>query len=289
MRFLSVFAALLCWALPAVAAVSAKYPLYFDHNGEQRLYYLNVPETLPRGAPLVVALHGMGGQAHKMRYGLGLHDLAFEKGFATLFPQGAQYGAHTTYWNAGEGPGAHDDLGFLQALITYVVETQHLDPTRVFVIGISNGAQMAYHLACKAPGLVAAIAPVIGTIPAVDWGNCTPDPDMSVLHIHGLQDRVMAFEGGQSHFADRARYPSVIELVGFWAKTIGARPVASTANPPKSKVIRFASGSGARVELVMLQGFGHDWPHPGNAGFSASRLITDFFLSLPSQSGRVLP
>ena len=50
---------------------------YVSFQGMTREYWMYVPENLPAGAPLMVALHGYGGSALKMKP--GLIDLAQEK------------------------------------------------------------------------------------------------------------------------------------------------------------------------------------------------------------------
>lgn len=279
MYYLSIICALSVLFAGAACAQSVKQEQRFLHDGENRLYYLNLPENLPENAPLIVALHGMGGQAHKMRYGLGLHDLANEMEFATLFPQGSKFGENTSYWNAGNGPGADDDLGFLSRLITHVSQSHNLDPERVYVLGISNGGQMAYHLACHHPELIAGIAVVIGMITSDDWSNCHPEKAVSLLHIHGTADPVYDFGGGVA-WNSGGRYPAAPDLVARWARDADATPVPAPAAPvAHSTITRYETAQGLPVELVAIRGFGHDWPHPKNVGFSAARFISEFFMT----------
>ena len=266
---------------PLSHATSVKYPQDFIHAGEKRLFYVNVPRNLPKNAPLIVALHGMGGQAHKMRYGLGLHDLASEMGFAALFPQGGMFGDHTTYWNSGQGLGNHDDLGFLTRLIDHIVQEHELDASRVYILGISNGAQMAYHLACHIPERIAGIAAVSGTITTQDWSECHLNKSVSLLHIHGIEDPVMPFDGGVMWHSKGERYYAVPDLVEQWATQIGA--VLTTAPEPLTSniaITHYETPEGVPIELHSLSKFGHDWPNPKNAGFSAARLITSFFMGV---------
>ncbi len=68
-----------------------------------------------------------------------------------------------------------------------------VDPHRVYLTGMSNGAMMAYRVALERPERVAAIAPVAGAMAL--------DPDLvrvpvPVLHMHGTDDRHAPFEGG---------------------------------------------------------------------------------------------
>lgn len=280
MLFRLLLTCLLLVQMEPASAFSVKYSQTFEHDGQNRIYYLNVPPDLPPGSPLIVALHGMGGQAHKMRYGLGLHDLAFEKGFAALFPQGGMYGDNTTYWNAGEGPGNHDDVGFLNALIAEVVAVHDLDPNRVYVMGISNGGQMAYHLACHTPDQISAIAAIIGPMTGSDWMDCPMHRPVSLLHVHGVLDPIFDIEGGPSWHGGPHDLPAVPKMVNFWADQLTAERVLPPDGPQNTEITLFKSPDGAVAELVLIQGFGHDWPHANNAGFSTSHLVTDFFLSL---------
>ena len=53
---------------------------------------------------------------------------------------------------------------------------------------------MASRLACDRADVVAAIAPVSGTLGA--GTRCTPSRPVSVLEIHGTSDRVVPYAGG---------------------------------------------------------------------------------------------
>lgn len=263
-------------------ADSVKDPRYFLHDNTERVYYLNIPKHLPKNAPLIVALHGLGGQAHRMRYGLGLHHLAGEMGFAALFPQGGTFGDNTTYWNAEQGLGDHDDLGFLTRLIDHVTQENRLNAARVYVLGISNGAQMAYHLACHIPERIAGIAAVSGTMTSRDWSDCHLQKPVSLLHIHGAEDLTVAFEGGVSWHSTRETYPAAPALVAQWATDAGAGLDHAPKPPtPDVSITHYETPDGVPIELHRLEHFGHDWPTPENAGFSAAQLIASFFMDNP--------
>lgn len=55
-----------------------------------------------------------------------------------------------------------DDIGFLHALIDRLHRDDNIDPKRIYVTGISNGAMLSYRLACELSSEIAAIAPVEG-------------------------------------------------------------------------------------------------------------------------------
>ena len=58
-----------------------------------------------------------------------------------------------------------DDVGFFTILIENLSQEFTIDPHRIFVTGISNGAMMSYRLAIEISEKIAAIAPVAGAMP----------------------------------------------------------------------------------------------------------------------------
>src|SRR5438552_1308724 len=61
-----------------------------DVGGRRRSYLTYVPQGLTKGAPLVVVMHGSGGDSARMRMatGYGFERLADEHGFAVVYPDG---------------------------------------------------------------------------------------------------------------------------------------------------------------------------------------------------------
>jgi poly(3-hydroxybutyrate) depolymerase len=55
-----------------------------------------------------------------------------------------------------------DDVSFIRALIDKLEHDYPVDPKRVYIAGISNGAMMSYRLACELSDKIAAITPVEG-------------------------------------------------------------------------------------------------------------------------------
>jgi phospholipase/carboxylesterase len=108
--------------------------------GVERPPLLQVPPGLVAGsaAPLVVALHGAGGDAEA---GLGiLGDLADQRGLLVLAPA-----SRGSTWDAVTGSGDRDAAVLDQALAR-VFSTVPVDPGRVAVAGFSDGASYALGL-----------------------------------------------------------------------------------------------------------------------------------------------
>ena len=231
----------------------------FDFGGIARTYRVFRPASLKRGAPvpLVVMLHGGFGTGAQAERSYHWDDAATRFGFIVLYPDGIR-----RTWNAGNCCGEAersdvDDVGFLSALIERVALDQNVDRSRIYVTGISNGAMMAYRLACEAPLNIAAIGPVAGTFAA----PCEHPKPTSVLAIHGLADRAVPFEGGlpaQSYATPLAR-PAVPAVIARWRTIDGCtEPVSRSAGNVTE--VRASCARGRAVELVTVAGAGHQWP-----------------------------
>ena len=135
-----------------------------DAGGRKRTYLTYVPRGLPKGAPLVVVMHGSGEDGAQMRIetGYGFDRLADERGFAVVYPD-----AYEGYWNACNIVGDYssnklnvDDVGFLAAMVDKLISEIGVDPGRVFAAGSSRGGHMAFRLALEVPSRFRAVAAV---------------------------------------------------------------------------------------------------------------------------------
>ena len=88
-----------------------------------RYYQIELPAN-PRGAPLILALHGGGGNPDQFASASGLGRDAVKAGYAVAFPAGTGRRADRLLtWNGGYCCGAAarsqvDDAGFLKQVIT---------------------------------------------------------------------------------------------------------------------------------------------------------------------------
>ena len=205
--------------------------------------------------PLVVVLHGGFGTGLGAERAYHWDDTAARFGFVVLYPDGFERA-----WNAGSCCGAPqrrniDDVGFLSALIGRVVRDEDLDPNRIYITGMSNGAMMAYRMACDAPFAIAAIGPVAGTLTAA----CKQPKPTSVLAIHGLADQNVPFAGGVGKGFTHDSRPSVPASIARWRKIDGcAAPVDRTSGSVNESLSRCIHGRA--VELITIAGAGHQWP-----------------------------
>lgn len=274
---------------PSAKETSTEHHLTWD--GLDRMYRLYVPANVATPAPLVVMMHGGFGNALQAESAYGWDALADEKGFMVAYPNG-----DGKAWNAGSCCGRSaatnvDDVGFIDAMVREVEGAMPIDPGRVFAAGMSNGAMMAYRLACESTTF-AAVAPVSGTM-MVDCASPSP---VSVLHIHGLADANVPFAGGEGDGYAHVDGPAVEQVISFWRQEDGcAAPAVTTNGGVTTSTATCADGRSVR--LITIAGAGHQWPRTDvspafsakrgvNApfqGFEATTTIWDFFAAHPKE------
>ena len=280
---------LLCLLLSAAAFCRAQSPAddtpsYTMRSGSlERSYKLHLPAGLPAGAPLVIVLHGYGGNNSPDRFGLNV--TADRHGFAVCYPQGAKDGRGKTCWNAGypfQADMTVDDVKFITELVRHLQKRHALSRRNVFCTGMSNGGEMCYQLAAQRPGLFAAVAPVSGLM--LEWLYKADDSTHPVplFEIHGTADRTSAWEGDPENKGGWGAYLPVPMAVHYWAaknKCTGMQTDTIPGRTPENgrKVIarRFTGGTaGSEVWLYEIVGGKHAW---GDQDIDTNEELWKFF------------
>jgi polyhydroxybutyrate depolymerase len=239
-----------------------------------RVFRPPIPGGKP--APLVVVLHGAAGTGRQAEKSYEWDAAATSGGFVAAFPDGIR-----RTWNASPdccGVAARDsvdDVGFITAMIADIGRRTPIDPARVFATGISNGALLTYRLACDTT-LFAAIAPVAGTM----INPCPAPRPLSVLQIHGKSDQTIPYaggpgrrdNGGSGRLPVKIDGPGVEALNATWRRTDDCAPPAVTTSGPVTTTLARCPG-GRAVELIAIEGAGHQWPGSDGPGPIASHLL----------------
>jgi poly(3-hydroxybutyrate) depolymerase len=171
-------------------------------SGMMRSYILHVPPKYDGKTrmPLVVDMHGKGGNGAGQMSGSGWLAKADAVGIVMIYPDGLY-----NSWNAGP-PGCPilmcccepaqdykiDDAAFIRAVVTKTSQDGCIDLKRVYATGLSNGGCMSHWLGCDAADMFAAIAPV-------SCGNmidCKPSRPIPVVEFRGKQDTDVMYIGG---------------------------------------------------------------------------------------------
>jgi polyhydroxybutyrate depolymerase len=267
-------------------------------GGVERSFYMHEPaQSLPGTRPLVLVLHGGGGNGKISAMMSGFNPKADAEGFLAVYPNGSgRFGEDRLLtWNAGHCCAYAmrervNDVAFLSDLIDELVRRDRVDPKRVYVTGMSNGGMMSFRLGRELSHKVAAIAPVVGAM----FGDETPPAmPMPVLMFNSRTDKAVPFEGGPAGVrggravADADLKPVALAL-DFWARANRCAPPPAVAREPGVTITRYERcAGGARVVLYALEGGGHSWPGGRSSGrggadepdpnVHATDLMWDFF------------
>ncbi len=148
--------------------------------------------------PLMLLLHGYGATGVLQDVYFNMSAEARRVGFLLVEPDGEVDSMGNHFWNATDACCDYDHTGvddssYLEGLIGEMKADYNVDPKRVFIVGHSNGAFMAYRMACDHADDVVAIAGLAGATWADD-SKCNPTKPVSVLHIHGTADSYVPYD-----------------------------------------------------------------------------------------------
>ncbi|WP_170315606.1 alpha/beta hydrolase family esterase [Nakamurella deserti] len=211
-------------------------------------------------APLVVVLHPAATPASAMQAGFGWDRVADREGFVVAYPNGLLDLFQDT-WNGGAccPPASQlgtDDVGFLEALVDGLRRYDGVGG-RVYAVGFSNGAVMAYAWACLRPGRLAGIGVVAG---AVMTGCADPAPT-DVVAVHGTADPSIPATGGPG--PDGVAFPSVQSSLAPFRKASRCPEAADVTTDGTAAVTIWRCADGRRVVRALVDGGGHVWPGAG--------------------------
>lgn len=238
------------------------------HSGFfNRTYYLHTPPGMKEDGsyPLLIVLHGAGDTGASFHARIDPDRDTDAAGLVTVFPDGIG-----NTWTVGCGPctpaGARgaNDVVFLRTLVRHLAEGLPVDTTRVFVVGFSQGGQLAQLYGCRSESPPAGIASVAGLLSRGVAGDCAPAGPFPVAFVHGDRDPVMSYYG----FGPAAGVLSLPESVDVWLGLMRCDPTPDESMSPdrvgdgtRVLVRRYAGcDGGGPVEVHTVEGGGHTWP-----------------------------
>ena len=253
---------------------------YLQVDSLKRAYDLHVPSSYKSNqpVPLLIALHGTGGNGNVIKQQTGFNQLAEQKGFIVVYPDGVKQ-----HWDARRGnqPETTNDVGFISALIDDLGNRYSIDRRRIYATGFSNGGTFTHRLACELSNTITAIAVVSATMPENLTSRCQAAKPIPVLLIHGTKDEAIPYAT-----AGRGLL-SVPDTFKYWSTHNRCSPLPKELplTIPGIQTKTYGQcASQTSVVLHSIEGGGHEWA--GSAAkatdaianqFSASAVIWDFF------------
>jgi polyhydroxybutyrate depolymerase len=251
----------------------------FDHQGRTRTAIIMVPRSaaIPRnGWPLVLMLHGAGGSSKNVLESTGWAERGEKEGIVMVFPNGTprdesrpeSFSRNPQTWNSGAKESLSsgvssaaakniDDVGFLTQLLQRVCRQLTIDPSRIYVAGHSNGAQMAYRFASERSTVVAAVGVMAGHSYAEHKSLASP---VSLIQIVGDHDPFTPMEGGKAGILGRTMIvPPALDSPRLWAQSLSISNEAAVLRDDDTLTIREwgPAANGAEVRSIVVKGHGH--------------------------------
>ncbi|GBF50100.1 alpha/beta hydrolase family protein [Leptospira ryugenii] len=253
-------------------------------DGQTRTYLMHTPkEGYKMPLPLVVALHGRLGTGSILRKQSRLDELADEKKFIAVFPDGLQRS-----WADGRGNSPSDrnqvnDVLFIETLVKELVAEGIVDPKSVFLMGHSNGGFMAQRLALERPKLFRAVVSVSSQLSAflVERKKQIAFHAISIGIMAGTEDPIVPYNGG--YVNDGGEILGVEDSIDRWLewnqcdKKAIARSESIQDEGIQYSIDEFLytqCTAETKVKLFRLQSFGHAFP--GEKPFFPVRILGNY-------------
>ena len=119
------------------------------------------------------------------------------------------------------------DVRFISDLIDKLQQDYVIDPTRIYVNGLSNGGGMTYLLACELSERIAAVGSVSGAY-LYPLEDCQPERPVPLIAFHGTADPIVPFIGGPSRSFD-IPFPVIPDWMAAYAAKNGCNPTPQSA------------------------------------------------------------
>ena len=254
--------------------------------------YSYVPQSLPQGAPLVVALHGCTQTATDYYNDSGWSKYADLWGFTVVYPQTSSSNNSLScfsWFDSTKDTRGKGEAASVAQMVSYAESHYGSDPHRVYVTGLSAGAGMTADLLADYPDVFAGGA-IDSGLPAqcattqsaasscqmnnqnltpAQWGDKVRNSDPGYT---GPWPRVAIWQGS----SDYTVYPvNATELRDQWTNAWGISQTASSTQTltggTTESIYNDSTGKPA-VEMYSISGMGHGLAvDPGPAPRSADR------------------
>ena len=242
----------------------------------KRSYEVIAPvKALPEKAPVIVFLSGIAAATES-----GASVVAGEIKRDDLVPYATSDQAEVVYpeplygsWNATGCCGAAatknvNDLAFLAALVAKV------DPghaRQIDVVGYSNGARMAYRVACDNPGLFDEYAMVKGE----PTPGCDMPKPVSILEIASMNDPEIPYQPGDHGSVESLPVTTLIGQLRTTDKCPANNAVAHSGE--MTQLTWSGCAGGTSIALAAWTGGVHSFPRPPGSEPAASQVAWAFF------------
>lgn len=267
---------------PVRAADSSfRWDSYDGPEGSRR-YKIFVPAQ-PSGGRLLVMLHGCTQDPEDLARGTRMNDVAGAKGFVVLYPEQPATANPLKCWNwfasAHQRRGAGEPA-ILAAMIQKIVKQENIDPSKVYIAGISAGGAMTAIMGATYPEMFGAL----GIHSGIAYGLVGQAAEALVAMRAPKGDTAALGDLVVKEMGDRRKAMPVQIIQGRIDPSVNVENANLLAGQ-----WRVANG-GKHVHLTIVDGLAHAWSGGSKEGTftdengpDASRMLVDFFLHVDAE------
>ncbi len=271
-----------------------------------RDYKVYVPGRVRgRKLPMIVMLHGCTQNPDDFAAGTGMNRLAEESGFIVAYPQQSTRANPAACWNwfsPGDQMRDAGEPGIIAGITQSVMAEFDVDPSRVYVAGLSAGGAMAAIMSATYPELYAA-AGVHSGLPhgaaadvpsafAAMRGSANPAATHATKRRAKRRVRTIVFHGANDKTVDPSNAEAILADVraGLADPAREARHEGFEGGRAYTRTIVTDARGVPHAECWAIDGLGHAWSggspegsFTDSQGPDASREMLGFFLEAPAQ------
>ncbi len=202
----------------------------------ERPYLVSVPENKGGKLPVVVFLHGNGGNARGAMQGFLRRHRSLARRYIVVCPEGYQKS-----WNIVSERSKADDRAFVETIVQELAGYENVQGDNFSIIGSSNGAALVNQLAieCRLPNIrnyVSGVSPLNAyqhdgrAFKARGKNNSyrkTVEPltGKRIMNISGTEDRLVPYGGGPSRVipakGGKLAFVDAEQSIFLWARAMG--------------------------------------------------------------------
>lgn len=290
----------------------------FRSQAGTRSYKLFVPTHKPLApCPLIVMLHGCTQSADDFAAGTQMNRLAQAHGFLVVYPEQPAQANASKCWNwfqpQDQCRGAGEPA-LIAGIVQEVADRHGVDPSRIFVAGLSAGAAMAVVMGETYSELFAGV----GVHSGLPYGSAQDIPSaLAVMkggrrganshgtraghasgqpHLQAVQPvRIIVFHGDRDHTVQHSNGVQIVEHARQAHGTSASSTQTGEAGGGRkySRTVHTCGQGYACIESWTLHGAGHAWSggdasgtYTDATGPDASAEMVRFFLDLPATATR---
>jgi poly(hydroxyalkanoate) depolymerase family esterase len=251
----------------------------FTNAAGTRAYKLYIPASASGGAmPLVVMLHGCTQNPDDFARGTQMNLLAEERQCLVVYPAQSQQANASRCWNwfnAGDQLHGQGEPSIIAGITRTIMDHHAVDPSQVYVAGLSAGGAMATIMGTLYPELYAAV----GVHSGLPYGSAQDLPsalaamqgNLARSQAPGRAIPIIVFHGDQDKTVHPANGDALIQQGAHSAAT---RPVVEpgkvTNGHAYTRTVHQRADGTPQAEQWLIHGAGHAW-----SGGSAHGSYTD--------------